>query len=161
MSDNLREFIRFATTIFLVGLSFLIIYLLIAGVFVNRGEGMSPTAKDNDIFVYNRIANDYVAGDVVVTDLGDSGLNVLRIVAVPGDEVSITHDGLMINGYLQTGEETLAYEDGIQYPVKLGDNQYFLLGDNRSVALDSRLVGAVSGDSIQGRAMLQLRFRGF
>lgn len=71
----------------------------------------------------------------------------------------------MINGYWQqeTGiyTETLPYTEGISFPVTLGEDEYFVLGDSRSNAEDSRIYGPVKKEEIKGAVITLLRHRGF
>ena len=86
-----------------------------------------------------------------------------RIVARAGDVVDITEEGLSVNGYIQQEDdiymETLPYTEGITFPVTVGENQVFLLGDNRSSARDSRIYGPVDIAKIKGNVMTIMRRR--
>lgn len=101
--------------------------------------------------------------DVVVIEK-DGETQIRRVVAKSGDSVEITEDGLKINGYLQQETEiyteTLPYTEGIAFPITLGENEYFVLGDNRSNAKDSRIYGAVKKEEIKGTVITLLRHRG-
>ena len=85
-------------------------------------------------------------------------------MAKAGDTVDITADGLKVNGYLQqeTGiyTETLPYTEGIDFPLTLGKDEYFVLGDARTNTRDSRIYGAVKKGEIKGSVMTLLRRRG-
>ena len=84
----------------------------------------------------------------------DGEVQVRRILAVAGDEVNLTEDGLEINGYLQQESEiyteTLPYTEGITFPVTVGEDEYFVLGDHRTNAKDSRIYGTVKKEEIEG-----------
>ena len=90
---------------------------------------------------------------------------VRRVVAVEGDTVDITEDGLEVNGYLQQEnliyEKTRRYEEGIDFPVTLKANEVFVLGDARENATDSRVYGVVNIEETKGKVMLIIRKRGF
>ena len=95
----------------------------------------------------------------------DGEVQVRRILAVAGDEVNLTEDGLEINGYLQQESEiyteTLPYTEGITFPVTVGEEEYFVLGDHRTNAKDSRIYGTVKKEEIKGSVITLLRRRGF
>jgi signal peptidase I len=81
---------------------------------------------------------------------------IKRLIGLPGDQVSI-HDGAvyindvrMAEPYLAVSTECADYCD-----LTLGANQYYFLGDNRSVSRDSRLFGPIPGDHIIGRVLLR------
>jgi len=84
-------------------------------------------------------------------------------VAVAGDTVDITEDGLLINGSLVQEQnifgETLHYEDGISLPITIEDGQVFVLGDRRGNSVDSRLYGPVNIKDTLGKVMTIIRRR--
>lgn len=125
---------------------------------------MSPAFKDGDLAIYYRLQKEFHPSDTVIIEK-DGETQIRRIIAKPGDSVEITADGLKINGYLQqeTGiyTETLPYTEGISFPITLEENEYFVLGDNRSEAKDSRIYGAVKKEEIKGTVITLLRHRGF
>lgn len=88
---------------------------------------------------------------------------VCRVVAGPGDTVEITVErGLAVNGNIQIESNifysTQPYEEGVvEYPVKLGEGEYFVLADQRNGGIDSRYFGIVKQDEIQGIVITVLR----
>lgn len=79
--------------------------------------------------------------------------------------MNLTEEGLEINGYLQQEQdiytETLPYKEGIAFPVTVGQDEYFVLGDDRTSAEDSRIYGMVKKEEIKGTVITLLRRRGF
>ena len=124
------------------------------GVTSIRGNSMSPTIEDNQILYTKPVS--YKRGEIVVVVCpyveeyyASSGLTLLkRIVALPGEKITITEDGLLINGellieeYVDAQENTLQENNDINELI-LSDNEYFVLGDNRAESFDSRHVGAI------------------
>ena len=87
---------------------------------------------------------------------------ICRVVAAPGDTVSITEDErLMVNGNTMIENNifysTPQYAGFVQYPLVLGEDEYFVLGDYRNGAADSRFFGAVRKDEILGTVITILR----
>lgn len=138
------------------------LFSFVYGLSVVKDNGMSPAFHEGDLVLYYRLQKDYASGDAVACSIDGQQL-FGRIAAVAGDEVLITEDGqLVINGYVQTDENaTLTYpvENGCQYPVTVGENEFFILGDRRGETVDSRIFGAVPADSLDGKVITLLRRR--
>ncbi len=127
------------------------------------GESMSPTLYSGQFVLINRVSyvistpkrNDIVA--FLPNGNSNSHYYIKRIVALPGETVQIIDGVLYINGVEQEEDKELydKMEDaGIaENEIKLGSNQYFVLGDNRNSSEDSRSanIGVVSGDTIAGK----------
>lgn len=123
---------------------------------------MDPTVQDGDVVIWYRLDKEYVASDPVVVSY-EGETQVRRVIAVAGDTVDITENGLLINGALVQEQkvygETLHYEDGIALPITIEDGQVFVLGDGRENAVDSRLYGAVNIQDTLGTVMTVIRRR--
>lgn len=141
--------------------------LVLAGTFLfgaarNTDMGMNPAVKSGDLVCYFRLDKQYAASDVVAVKTRGS-FQTRRVVAVGGDTVDLSDQGLLVNGYLQqepdTVGATLPYTAGITFPITLNKDQVFLLGDNREDASDSRLYGAVDVSDTLGKVVLILRRR--
>lgn len=141
----------------------LIMLLIVFGIARCSDQMMSPACKDGDLVFYYRLQKDFQPSDVIVLKKDDE-VQIRRIVAVEGDEVDLTEDGLKINGNLQQEpeifKETLPYTEGITFPITLGPGEYFVLGDNRSQAKDSRIYGTVTKEEVKGLVITLLRRRG-
>ena len=155
-------FLLLKIAIFLILL--LIMFLFVFGIYRCDDNMMAPAFKDGDLAVYYRLQNVYQSSDIVVVEKNRE-MQIRRIVAVSGDSVEITADGLKVNGYLQQESgiymETLPYTEGISFPLTVGEDEYFVLGDNRTNAKDSRIYGTVSKEEIKGPVIVLLRHRGF
>ncbi len=133
--------------------------LLASRRYVVRGDSMRPTLEPGQHLLVARVLTETgpSRGDlVVVRDPRASGRRDLkRVVGLPGEEVHI------LDGTLLVDEVALeeSYLGGLPSSVGLGDrgwtvgqDEYFLLGDNRSRSTDSREHGPVNEDLIIGRA---------
>ncbi len=164
-NSSLKEDILFLVLkllIFLILIAVMVFFVF--GIYRCSDNMMSPAFKDGDLAIYYRMQKEFQTSDTVIIEK-DGETQIRRIIAKPGDSVEITADGLKINGYLQqeTGiyTETLPYTEGISFPITLEENEYFVLGDNRSGAKDSRIYGAVKKEEIKGTVIVLLRHRGF
>ena len=86
---------------------------------------------------------------------------IKRIIGMPGETVQIIGEDIFINGELLNesfGKEPIRNPGNAAYPIVLEDDEYFVLGDNRTVSLDSRYeeVGPVKKKNIGGRAIFRL-----
>ena len=124
------------------------------------GSSMSPTLVDGQIVISVKNAR-FEPGDVAAFYHGNK-LLIKRYIAGPGDWVDIDADGsVSVNGspleepYLT---EKAYGETNIQLPYQVPDERYFLMGDNRSVSVDSRntTVGCISRDQIVGKVIFRI-----
>lgn len=148
----------------LLGIFFLALFTFVFGIFRNQDAAMYPAVKDGDLVIWYRMEKEYIAGDLAVTDY-QGKRQVRRVVAVSGDTVDITEEGLLINGSPQQEPEifqdTNRYEEGIDFPVTLQEGEIFVLGDARENAADSRIYGPVKKEDTLGKVMILIRRREF
>lgn len=141
-----------------------VLFYFVFGVCRCSDDSMAPAFRNGDLVFYYRLQKEYQPADAVVL-WKDGERQVRRIVAKAGDTVEITEDGLKVNGHLQQEKtiytETLPYVGGISFPVILGKGEYFVLGDDRKNAKDSRIYGVIRQEEIKGAVMTILRRRGF
>lgn len=160
-ADDRRDIVGF-----LARLAFFVVTLwLLLGVVlgvgpVTTGE-MAPRICSGDVMLYWRLSQSFNEGDVVVyTADGEERLG--RVVARPGDEVTITESGeLMVNGAVVVESDittpTPRYESAVDYPVHLGTDELFVLADLREGGHDSRLYGPIARSQIKGNVISVLR----
>lgn len=140
---------------------------------------MYPTLIEKDLLILKRTKN-IERGDIVSfesnlkiseadldnlniiqklkADVGDSKNLIKRVIGVPGDQIMIKDGRVYINGQLYQESYVETTTNGQVHIKKIPDNQYFLMGDNRRVSLDSRdpRVGLVEGDKITGDVMIRV-----
>jgi signal peptidase I len=124
-----------------------------------RGESMEPTLFPGQQFILNRWAHrlfPVTYGDlVVVRDPERREPLIKRIIALPCDTIQFRRDGVYINNlplredYLAPHVYTYSRKQGDR-PLTLGADEYFVMGDNRLVSLDSRWYGPVRARDLLG-----------
>lgn len=158
--DVLFLFLKIVIFLSLLALMFLFVF----GIYRCSDNMMSPAFKDGDLAIYYRLQKEYQPSDMVIIEKNGE-TQIRRIVAKSGDTVEITAEGLKINGYLEqeTGIDTDTFPDteGISFPITVGREEYFVLGDNRTNTKDSRIYGTVETEEIKGIVIILLRHRGF
>ena len=98
---------------------------------------------------------------MVVFEREDRKSNVKRVIGLPGEEVQIIDGFIYIDGQKLDAENDLSrvvLAGLAENPVTLGEDEYFLLGDNRDGSEDSRFanIGNVKRSQIQGKIWLRL-----
>lgn len=83
---------------------------------------------------------------------------IKRVIALPGDKIEVSDGGVYVNDVKLDEPYVSSFTTGEVYIEELEVNRYFLMGDNRSVSLDSRStsVGPVDGDTIFGRLVVRI-----
>ena len=148
------------------------------------GKSMYPTLKDGEFGFTNVggvLLNGVERGDIVVVTMEENGQKthwVKRVIGLPGETVSCVNDVIYINGkvldetkyidpdYRQSLVDKFGYFNKVPNAdntnvedfeeVKLKDDEYYVMGDNRPYSKDSRYVGPVKKSQIFAKKMLVL-----
>ena len=119
------------------------------GAIAFNGTSMYPTLEGNEIMLLNKLGT-IDRFDIVVLKLDGENNNLIkRIIGLPGEKVEIKDNEIYINDELLEDD----YGYGVTYnidAVTLADDEYFILGDNRIVSLDSRVFGKINRSEIKG-----------
>ena len=162
-SDVWRALRTLAIKIAAILLGALIFFTFLYGAIRYTEAAMNPALKDGDMVVYYRFFKDaYLPQDVIV--FNKSGYKqVRRVVALAGDVVDITPEGLVINGAVQQEsgiyQRTERFQTGVDFPLTVPDGHVFVLADSRAEAEDSRVYGCVKIEDTLGKVMTIVRRR--
>ena len=151
----------FLLNLLIVIISVWLLFGFVLGFAIAPNGDMAPSIHEHDLLLYYRLDKDWVAQDVVLIHKNNLTY-VGRIVAVQNDTVEITDaNKLVINGNSMLESniyfETPRYEGFVDYPVKLKQNEYFVLADMRNGGKDSRYFGVVNANEIQGTIITVIR----
>lgn len=113
------------------------------------GNSMNDTLYTNDLMLLFKI-DDIERYDIVVANHDNKKL-IKRVIGMPNDKIKCVSGILYINNEEDTSG--YGYGENIDFPEYiLKEDEYFLIGDNRSDSLDSRYFGPVKKEDIEGKA---------
>ncbi len=134
---------------------------------IMTGPSMQTVISDGDELVLNKIG--YKVGkikrfDVVaIKKIGseDDYYDIKRVIGIPGDSLSVVAGRLVINGKQTSENYSFSFINSagvLSDTIKLGDEEYFCIGDNTSNSEDSRFVnyGKVQKSEIKGKVIYRL-----
>lgn len=155
---NKKSVIWYDIIFYIILFIFAFLFVRFFGFATVSGRSMYPTLKDNDYLLISKKSKPNKNDIVVIKRSGDTKYLVKRVIATSGDTLKFDSNNIYINDsklkerYLNSEEEIL-YTDS---SVTIGDNCFYVLGDNRNHSGDSRIFGEVSKEEIKGVVKLNL-----
>lgn len=124
-----------------------------------KGTSMYPTLSNGQILILKKFDKSFKRFDIVVFKYKNDRL-IKRVIGLPGDHVEYKDSKLLINGVIveesMISANTSDFKlENIGYSV-IPDGYYFVMGDNRSVSKDSRIIGLVPKKDILGTTNLSI-----
>ncbi len=146
-----KELIPYVVIVVVVVL--LRIFIVTPGV-VN-GESMEDTLYDGDFVLVNKIGLWFGIDrfDIVVVKLENDTI-IKRVIGLPGDTVKYSNNVLYVND--QKIDTPIKFEVTDDFTMVASKDEYIVLGDNRNVSKDSRVIGPVKRKQIKGKVNLIL-----
>ena len=156
--------------------SFIVAFIIVGGVyfflgrpFTVSGASMYPTLHNGDRMVLSKVG-DVHRFDVVILKAPDENVEYIkRVIGMPGDTVEMKSGVLYINGkkvdqpFINTealAKQTVFMNDftleSLTGESKVPEGKYFVLGDNRGVSKDSRMIGFIDRSAIEGKAVFTI-----
>ena len=130
------------------------------------GSSMETTLSDGDQLIVDKMSyrfRDPNRYDIVVFpyQYEENTYYIKRIIGLPGETVQIVDGYVYIDGQQldeHSGNEVMLDPGTAEEPVTLGDDEYFVLGDNRNNSQDSRAanVGVIHRKDLLGRAWIRI-----
>lgn len=133
--------------------------------FIVAGDSMTPTYSHDEFVIVEKLSHNFILrrGNVIVFENPHDSehITIKRIVGLPNEEIIVANDGVHIVD--KEGTEII-FESGTligghnngDFEIKLGPEDYFVLGDNRSKSTDSRAFGAVQSHNVIGKPILKM-----
>ena len=132
-----------------------------------EGHSMEPALSDGDNLIVDKISyrfHDPERFDMIIFPYQwePNTYYIKRIIGLPGETIQIDDEGnIYIDGEVlqeHYGLERIKNPGSAREPITLGEDEYFVLGDNRNNSEDSRFtqVGVIHRDDIVGRAWLRI-----
>ena len=130
------------------------------------GHSMEPTLSDGDNLIVDKLSyrfRDPERYDIIVFPYqhAENTYYIKRIIGLPGETVQVIDGYMYINGKKldeHYGAEVMEDPGIAAEPIKLGDDEYFVLGDNRNHSSDSRdpSVGILTRSELMGKAWIRI-----
>ncbi len=130
------------------------------------GHSMEPTLSDGDNLIVDKISYRFREPEryeIVVFPYRyeENVYYIKRIIGLPGETIQIMDGYVYINGEMldeHYGAEVMENPGIAAEPITLGEDEYFVLGDNRNHSSDSRVetVGVIHRDELMGRAWVRI-----
>lgn len=167
MKDPKKEIAGFIVYLAVI---FLAVYFIIT--FVGQrtkvnGNSMEPSLQSGDNLLMDKLSyrfRDPERYEVIIfpCPTKPEEYYIKRIIGLPGETVQIIDQEVYIDGEKLEGEDygiaPIAEPGLAAEPITLGEDEYFVLGDNRPISNDSRYeaVGPIHKDDIEGRALVRI-----
>ena len=154
----MNKFWKEAKDYILIIIAVLIIRTFIVTPAIVDGASMDYTLEDGQLVFINKLVyniKDVERFDIVVLNNEEDNDRIIkRIIGLPNETIEYNNNQLYVNGKLvEQNYEVEATED---FTVVTKENEYFVLGDNRDVSKDSRMLGNFNEKDIIGRVNFRI-----
>ena len=134
----------------------LICWIFVLGPVRVEGESMLPTVQDDSLVLTKKMFYEVDRFDIVLAFMNKTPV-IKRVIGLPGETVCIDEEGVIwIDGVPLSETDPDTYLASAPYcgkTITLGEDEYFLLGDNRAVSRDSRMEGPVKRSAVFGKVV--------
>ncbi len=151
--EKIKNIVKEIYPYILVILAVIIVKTYLFTPVIVNGKSMMNTLHDHDIMILNKIGmkiQDIQRFDIVVIQTGNTKI-IKRIIGLPGETIEYQDNQLYIND--KKVEDS--YGSDVTYDIpkqRIPENTYYVLGDNRTDSVDSRILGFIPKSEILGKA---------
>jgi len=136
------------------------IRLFLVQPFYVEGSSMEPNFYQNEYLIIDELSYHFNAkqrGEVIIfkNPKDTRAYFIKRVIGLPGETVSIEDGRVFIDGEKLEEPYIEHFSSDVHEPVTLGPDEYFVMGDNRTNSLDSRIIGPINKKYIIGRVWLR------
>lgn len=118
------------------------------------GDSMNNYLLDGQILVLYKLAK-IERYDIVVLHEAEDDNIIKRVYGLPGEKIKIDHNKIYVND--EVIEDNYGLGKTSNYDeITLGADEYFVLGDNREISKDSRIIGPINKKNIKGQTVFRL-----
>ena len=172
LNSKVKMLLKFLGFVIIIGVIVWLFNIFLYAPTIINGDSMKPALSDGDIIIIDKIT--YKLKDIERFDIvafkykyDHSQMYIKRVIGMPGETIYMEDNKIYIlnketGQYEQLKEYYGYYKGENKYPdcepVTLGEDEYFVLGDNRNDSEDSRSsgVGAVKRELIIGKALFRI-----
>lgn len=158
----MKKYIKEAVPYVLIVVFVVLIRAFIVTPVIVVGDSMVPTLEDKQVLLLNKIdykLNDIERYDIVVIKTGKSEI-IKRVIGLPGEVIEYRDNVLYINGHEEKSDYDFETDDFTLKSIckcsKIPKGKYLVLGDNRSVSSDSRIIGLIDEKDIKGSTKVSI-----
>ena len=157
MKDKIKKFIKELIPYVIILVAVVLVRSFLVTPVIVSGDSMNPTLTNGELMILNKVAK-IDRFDIVVVKLKKQGKSediIKRVIALPGETIACENGVIYVNDKKQEESYSVGRTEDFA-KITLGDDEYFVMGDNRENSSDSRLFGPFKKSDIKGQTRLVL-----